>query len=235
MKSSLIILLISLCVCAQSQTMRVVRDRKYRNMADSLINVRLDSSLTSGLRYSRTWETFMHRCLEPKIDSLSDTIPKFTLNPDRIKFVNVYYDFITSCGQKYGYQTKGFTTSGGFEFTFDFDYNLVCEPNYELFTELLKAHQYRYISYRDAQKIARKNTKRKSRKTWTNYLIYDTRNNQMYWWIERETGFRNGTTKELRIDAVNGDVIEKIEMPFRKRFFEAVSDIVFGSAIIIIQ
>ena len=205
-------MLISLSVYAQSQTMRVVRDGKYKNLADSLISVKIDSSLTSGFRYSKTWETFVHKCLW--IDSVFNTT----------KYVNVYYDFITSCGQRYGYRTETFTTSGGFEYTFDFDYNLICEPNYELITKILKAHQNCYISYDEAQKIAKKNTQQKSRKTWTNWLIYDTRNSQMYWWIERETGFRNTTTEQLRINAVNGDIIERREWKNRKRFFEAVFD-----------
>lgn len=206
----------------KSQTMYEVKNNKYRHLSDSLINIRLDSSFTKYIRYSRTWESFFYDCLVPQVilDSLFNSKP--------IKHVSVYYDFINLCGQKYGYRIRGFGTSGGFQYTFDFNYNLLCEPDYELLREITKAHEKCYISYDEAQKIAIENTKLKSRKTSTNYLMNDLNTKQVYWWIERETGFRNGITEILKIDAISGEIIEKTEMEYYgKKFFEALVDKVF--------
>ena len=206
--------------------MRKVEDETYKHMADSLLNIRMDSTFVQfiGYRgYFGTWETFNNKCLDyEKIDFDS------LFNSKPIKYVNVYYDFINICGQKYGYQTKGFRTSGGFEYTFDFDYNLICEPDYELIKAISKAHDKCNISYDEAQKIAIENTQKKSRKTSTNYLINDLTTNQVYWIIERETGFREGIIEILKIDAINGTIIEKKEQRYyRKNFFKALSDKIF--------
>jgi len=52
-------------------------------------------------------------------------------------------------------------TSGGFAYTFDFEYNLICEPDYELVKAVSEAHAKCYISYDEAQKIAIENTQKK--------------------------------------------------------------------------
>ena len=212
------ILFLFLCAYGKSQTMYKVDDRRYKHLSDSLISLRLDSSFVEFISYSRTWETFNHKCVD--LETIFDSKP--------IKYVNVYYDFINLCGQKYGYQTKGFRTSGGFEYTFDFDYNLICEPDYKLIKAVSGAYEKCYISYDEAQKIAIENTQKQSRKTWTNYLINDLTTNQVYWRIERETGFRNGIVEQLKIDAISGKIIEKDEINYYpKSFFKALSDKLF--------
>ena len=191
-------------------------------MSDSLLNVKMDSSFIECIRYLGTWETFSHRCVDLDLDS-------FLVSKSKpIKYVNVYYDFINLCNQRYGYKIGGYQTSGGFYYTFDFDYNLVCEPGYELIRAISEAHRSCYISYDEAQKIAINNTQPKSRKTWTNYLINDLTINRVYWLVERETGFRNGVVEKLKIDAISGDIIEKEEMNYyKKNFFKAIADKIF--------
>ncbi|MCL1868248.1 MAG: hypothetical protein FWF72_04815 [Paludibacter sp.] len=77
------------------------------------------------------------------------------------------------------------------------------------------------------KKLRLKTRRKKSRKTWTNYLINDLTTNQVFWLIERETGFRNGIIEQIKINAISGEVIEKNEMKYRKNFFEALSNKLF--------
>lgn len=217
MRFRFVILFLFLCAYGKSQTMHKIDNLRYKHLSDSIISIKLDSSIFESIDYFGTWETFGHKCID--FETILDSKP--------IKYVNVHYHFISLCGQKYGYQTKGFRTSGGFEYTFDFDYNLICEPDYELIKAASEAHEKCYISYVEAQKIAIENTQKKSRKTWANYLINDLDNNQVFWWIERETGFRNGIIEQIKINAINGEIIEKNEIKYYKNFFKALSDKLF--------
>ena len=116
MKFQIMILFLFLCTYGKSQTMYEVKDNRYKYLSDSLININFDLSIPEWIRYSKTWETYTYRCID--FGSI------FSIKP--IKYVNVYYDFIDLCGQKYGYGTNGFRKSSGFQYTFDFEYNLIC-------------------------------------------------------------------------------------------------------------
>ena len=213
MKNWIIVFLTFLSIVGKAQTMREIKDIKYKNIADILIKAQMDSTFIDNIVHSRTSETFFNRC--QNVDEID-----FKSKPT--KYVSVYYNFVDSCGQPFGYRIKGFQTSS-FEFTFTLEYDLICEPNYSLLNEISKAHYDCYISYGEAQRIAIENTNSKSRKTWTNVLINDLVTNQIYWLIKRETGFRKGFIETLKIDAKNGKVLEKKEEEFYPRsFFKAL-------------
>jgi uncharacterized membrane protein YkoI len=168
--------------------------------------------------HSRIWDNNWHDCMTFEEDSLFLT----TQPKQQKKYVDVYYDFVDSCGQKYGYAIKSCMTSVGFKITFDFEYNIICEPDYQLLKTISLASTNCYISYEKAQKIAVENSNPKSRKTWTNYLINDISNNIVFWWIERETGFRKCNVEKFKIDARTGKVLERAEYILQKNFFEAL-------------
>ena len=202
-----------------SQTMHDLTDTKFRGIADNLLEEQTDFSFRESIVYERTTETFYY-----PDSSLQNNE---WINQKPIKGVNVYYQFVDSCNQTYSYQLKGLRR-GGFEITFDFDYNIIKQPDYSQLKEITKAHNDCYISYETAQNIAIKNSKPKSRKTWTNQLVYDLVMDKVYWLIERESGFRNGVIESIKIDAIDKSILEKTELPFfKKGFFRAINDCIF--------
>ena len=194
-----------------SHTMSEVKDSRFREIADSLINSSTNSELKEAIVYQRTWEDYYTK---------SDT--NF-LKSDMLKGVSVYYDFINSCNQSYYYQTKHIRR-GGFTITFDLNHIIVKQPNFEFLKTVVVIHDSCFISYEIAEAIAIKNFNPKSRKTWTNQLVYDLLTNKVYWLIERESGFQNGILESIKIDAKTKEVIEKSSMPFKKGFFKALID-----------
>lgn len=201
-----------------SQTMHVLTDSKYRVISDSLLLLKTDLEFREGIIYERTTETFYYP------DSLLQNDEWINHKP--IKGVSVYYQFIDSCNQTYSYQLKGLRRSG-FEITFDFDYKIIKQPDFSQLKKIAKAHYDCYIDYETAQYIAIENLKPKSRKTWTNQLVYDLEIGKVYWLIERESGFRNGVIESIKIDAIDKSILEKTELPYFKVFFKAVNDCIF--------
>lgn len=202
-----------------TQTMHDLTDSKYREISDSLLLSKTDLAFRERIVYERTTETIYYS------DSLLQNSEWINQKP--IKGVNVYYQFVDSCNQIYSYQLKGLRR-GGFEITFDFDYKIVKQPDYSQLKEISKAHNDCYIAYETAQKIAIENSKPKSRKTWTNQLVYDLVIDKVYWLIERESGFRNGVIESIKIDAIDKSILEKTELPFYKKgFFRAINDCIF--------
>lgn len=194
-----------------------IKDYRFRAIADSLIDSRTDLEFKKAVRYQRTWECYY---------DTSDINSKDWSGFKSIKGVIVYYDFIDSCNQDYHYQTKGFRR-GGFEITFDLNRNIVKQPNFDFLKKVSAIHNKCFISYNTAQNIAINYFKPKSRKTWTNQLVYDLVTNRVYWLIERESGFRNGIIETVKIDAENKSLIEKTSLPYRKGFFRALNDKIF--------
>lgn len=203
-------ILIVISVTGFAQTMHDLTDSKYREIADSLLLSKTDLAFRESIVYERTTETFYY-----PDSSLQNNE---WINQKPIKGVNVYYQFVDSCNQTYSYQLKGLRR-GGFEITFDFDYKIIKQPDYSKLKEISKAHNDCYISYETAEKIAIENSKPKSRKTWTNQLVYDLVIDKIYWLIERESGFRNGVVESIKIDAIDKTIIEKTELPFYKKGF----------------
>lgn len=202
-----------------SQTMHDLTDSNYREIADNLLESKTDLAFRKSIVYERTTETFYY-----PDSSLQNSE---WINQKPIKGVNVYYQFIDLCNQTYSYQLKGLRRCG-FEITFDFDYKIIKQPDYSELKEISKAHNDCYISYETAQKIAIEESKPKSRKTWTNQLVYDLVIDKVYWLIERESGFRNGVIESIKIDAIDKSIIEKTELPFYKKgFFKAINDCIF--------
>ena len=212
-------ILIVISVNGLTQTMHDLTDSKYREISDSLLLSKTDLVFRESIVYERTTETFYYP------DSILHN--NEWINQKPIKGVNVYYQFIDSCNQTYSYQLKGLRR-GGFEITFDFDYKIINQPDYSQLKEIAEAHNDCYISYETAQSIAIKNSKPKSRKTWTNQLVYDLVIDKVYWLIERESGFRNGVIESIKIDAIDKSILEKTELPFYKKgFFKAINDCIF--------
>jgi hypothetical protein len=201
-----------------SQTMHDLTDIKFKAISDSLIKSKTDSKFRESITYERTREIYYY--------SDSSLTNNDWINQKPIKGVNVVYQFADSCNQIYSYQTKGIRR-GGFEITFDFNYKIVKKPDFKLLLQISKAHKNCYISYETAQKIAIENSEPKSRKTWTNELVYDLLVDKVYWLIEREFGFRKGVLETIKIDATNKVIIEKTSIPYRRGFFSALSNNVF--------
>jgi hypothetical protein len=202
-----------------SQTKHDFTDSRYREIADSLLVSKTDLAFIESIVYERTTETFYYP------DSALQN--NDWINQKPIKGVNVYYQFVDSCNQIYSYQIKGLRREG-FEITFNFDYKILKQPDYSKLKEITKAHNKCYISYETAQKIAIENSKPKSRKTWTNQLVYDLVIDKVYWLIERESGFRKGVIESIKIDAIDKSILEKTELPFYKKgFFKAINDCMF--------
>jgi len=215
-----LIILIVISSNGFSQTMHYLTDSKYREIADNLIESKTDLAFRKSIVYERTTETFYY-----PDNSLQNNEG---INQKPIKGVNVYYQFIDSCNQTYSYKLNGLRR-GGFEITFDFDYKIIKQPDFFQLKEITKAHNDCYISYETAQNIAIENSKLKSRKTWTNQLVYDLALDKVYWLIERESGFRNGIIVSIKIDAIDKTILEKKEIPFyKKRFFRAINDCIFN-------
>lgn len=212
-------ILIVIPVIGFSQPMHNLTDSKYREIADSLLKSKMDLSFRECFVYERTAESLYFPDSSLKNNDW--------INQKPAKVVCVYYQFLDSCNQIYSYQTKGLR-KGGFEITFDFDYNIIEQPDYCLLKKVTKAHNDCYISYEIAQNIAIENSKPKSRKTWTNQLVYDLVTDKVYWLIERESGFRNGVIETIKINALDKSIVEKTELPFyKKRFFRAINDCIF--------
>ena len=212
-------ILITFSITGFSQVMYDLTDSIYREIADSLLESKTDLEFRKSIVYERTTETFYYSDSSLKNNEWINQKPK--------KGVNVYYQFIDSCNQIYSYQTKGLRR-GGFEITFDFDYNIIKQPDFDQIKRITKAHNDCYISYETAQKIATDNSKPKSRKTWTNQLVYDLVIDKVYWLIKRESGFRNGVIETIKIDALDKSILEKTELPFYKKgFFRAINDCIF--------
>jgi hypothetical protein len=212
-------MLIMISVSGFAQTMYDLTDSKYREISDSLLLSKTDLDFRECIVYERTTETFYYP------DSSLQNNEWIIQEP--IKGVNVYYQFVDSCNQIYSYQLKGLRR-GGFEITFDFDYKIIKQPDYSQLKEITKAHNSCYISYETAQDIAIENSNPKSRKTWTNQLVYDLGIDKVYWLIERESGFRNGVIESIKIDAIDKYILEKTEKPFyNKGLFKAINDCIF--------
>jgi len=184
-----------------------VKDNRFKIKADSVIDSNTDSKFRKSIRYARTWE-----CYYDTSDMNSQNWSGFK----SVKGVSVYYDFVNNCNQEYMYQTNGLMR-GGFEITFDFKYKIVKKPDFVLLKSVAKIYDSCFISYDSAQSIAIKNSRLKSKKTWTNYLVYNVINGQIYYQIDRETGFRKGVIETIKINATNGKVYEKTEIPFYTR------------------
>ncbi len=214
-------LIFSLTNVGFSQTMHEVKDYRFRQIADSLINSKTDTEFRKAIKYERTWE-----CYYDTSNINSENWSGFK----SVKGVNVDYAFIDSCDQTYVYRTKGLRR-GGFEITFDLNRNIVEQPNFEFLKEVTTIHNKCFISSDIAQNVAIRYCKPKSRKTWTNQLVYDLLSNKVYWLIERESGFQNGVIETIKIDAQNQNLIEKTSTPYRKSFFEALGAKMFSAFI----
>jgi hypothetical protein len=211
------VLLIIPCI-GFSQTMYEVKDSKFHVIANSLIDSLSDLKLKGAIRYKRTWECYY---------DTSNFNSKNWPGSKSQKGVKVCYDFIDSCDQIYGYRTNRFRSSG-FEIIFDFNYEIVKQPDFQFLNKVSQIHNKCFIDYDTAQSIAINNSHPKSRKTWTNDLVYDLVINKVYWLIERESGFRNGIIETIKIDAENKQIIEKTSTPFYKKgYFKALSDKIF--------
>lgn len=218
MKINNLIILIWLPILGYSQTMYEVKDQKFKLIADSIIDSHTDSNFRKGIRYSRTWECYY---------DTSDMNSKILTEFKPVKGVKVCYGFFDACNQSYSFMTKTFGM-GELEIKFDFRFRIVELPKFELMKKVVEIHYKCFISYDTAQKIAIKNSKPKSRKTWTNRLVYDLVTNNVYWLVKRESGFRNGIIETIKIDAINQQIIEKTELPyFRKGLFKALMDCIF--------
>ena len=94
----------------------------------------------------------------------------------------------------------------------------------QLLDSLAKAHNTSILSYDGAQLIAKKYANKKSKTPYLVKLYFERATDNLYWLVDRESGFMEVHTELFIIDAYNKRVTKELRYSYSKGFLEAFTE-----------
>jgi len=124
---------------------------------------------------------------------------------------------------------KGTLGQAMFTISMDKNYNIKDFPNFQLYMNSLKRFvQSNVIDKMTAISIAKEHESKNTRDSHMAMLIFDARDNSLYWRITRHKGFRNVTEEHILINANNAKFIRLETDKYFRNFWMTIGDILEG-------
>lgn len=227
MRLPLIIIIIFKFFFINAQTL----DRgKFINLADSLVLIRTNSTFFKEL----TRDTLIQEFKYVSGDSIIDF--------DRLSKDNKYYKSVEQIDNWIEYRLKpqrDFTYHvinklGGmgptsFIIQIDKNYQFKELPDFILYVKSLERFNNRkVIDKKTAISFAQNYFSKKSRDSHMCMLIFDIRDNSLYWRVTRHCGFRNVIEEHVLIDANKKEFLRKETNEYFRNFWMTIGDVFQG-------
>ncbi len=227
MKAILIVILILNYGLLYSQS---IEKEKFIELADSLVKIKTDSNFFNQLIRDMVIPEFDYIPID-KITEL-EKLNKDTDYHDSLieTYYWIEYRIKPQCKCTYHViNENGGMGSASFIIQIDKKYKPKDLPNFELYmNSLMRLDKSEVINKNVAISVSQKYFSKKTRDSHMVMLIFDVRDNSLYWRITRQKGFRKVTEEHVLIDANGKEFMGIMVSEYYRSFWMTLGDMISG-------